>query len=305
MQQRTLGFVFVVLAATLFGSLGIFGRVATTIDMTMASLLIPRFVAATAILWGYVLATRELDSVDRQLFSREIGLGIVYGAMSIAYFESLVWLSAGIAVLLLVTYPVQVTIGSALFLGERVTLPKYVALGAAVFGVTLLVGGGRVEFAVAGIALVFVASLCYTVYTMGTRIMMETIDPMVHVASVFLGATGTVVVYGVVTDSLAVPATQTGWRLIVGVTVLGTLAPMVLFTEGLARIEASTASIVSTMEPLTTVVLGIVLLGEAVTLWIGLGALLVFSGAVLTAPPTERVTRQQRLRAGTRAPEDT
>jgi len=303
-HQRTLGFVFVVFGATLFGTLGIFGKVATSLDMTVASLLAPRFIAATAILWIYVLARRRSRLLDRRLFAREIGLGVVYGGMSITYFESLAWLSAGIAVVLLFTYPIQVTIASALVFDESVTLPKYVALALTVSGVTLVVTTGSVELAVAGVTLVGVASLCYTIYTMGTRAMMGLVDPMVHAAAVFFGTTATLFVYGVGTNSLALPATRTGWWLVVGITVVGTLAPMVLFTEGLARIEASTASIVSTTEPLTTVVLGVVFLGETVTLAIGLGAVLILSGVVLTSPQTERVIRTRSLRPGRTVPED-
>jgi drug/metabolite transporter (DMT)-like permease len=65
----------------------------------------------------------------------------------------------------------------------------------------------------------------------------------------------------------------------------------VLFTEGLARIQASRASVLGTSEPLSTVLLGVVFLGEALTLPVALGALLILVGVVATAPPAERLLR--------------
>jgi drug/metabolite transporter (DMT)-like permease len=65
----------------------------------------------------------------------------------------------------------------------------------------------------------------------------------------------------------------------------------VLFTEGLARIQASRASVLGTSEPLSTVLLGVVFLGEALTLPVGLGALLILVGVLATAPLAERLLR--------------
>lgn len=292
MRHQHLGLVLTVAGAALFGTLGIFGKLAPGADLSMATLLSARFAAATVIFWLLLAVSGHGRLRSRRLFAAEVGVGFVYGVMSIAYFEGLAWLSAGVAALLLFTYPVQVTLGSAALLDEPVTLPKLLALVAAVSGVALVMESGA-EFALAGAVLVGLASLCYTVYAMGTRVLMADMHPLVHAAHTFLGVTATVLGYGVVTDALSVPATSTGWWLIGGITVFGTVVPILLFSAGLARIEASRASIVSTSEPLTTVGLGIVLLGEAFTVAIALGAALILSGVVLTAPGVERAVRRR------------
>jgi drug/metabolite transporter (DMT)-like permease len=292
MRHQHLGLVLTVAGAALFGTLGIFGKVAPTVDLSTATLLGARFAGATVIFWALLAVSGHGRLRSTRLFAAEVGLGAVYGVMSIAYFEGLAWLSAGVAALLLFTYPVQVTLGSAVVLDEPVTVPKLLALVAAVSGVGLVMEGGA-EFALAGAALVGLASLCYTVYAMGTRVLMADMHPLVHAAHTFLGVTATVLGYGAVTGALSVPATPAGWWLIAGITVVGTVVPILLFSAGLARIEASRASIVSTSEPLTTVGLGIVLLGEAFTVAIGFGAALILSGVVLTAPGVERAVRRR------------
>ena len=291
-RSRHLGLVLTAAGAALFGTLGVFGKLAPGAALSTATLLGARFAGATAVFWGLLAGSGHGRIRSPRLFAAEVGLGVVYGVMSIAYFEGLAWLSAGVAALLLFTYPVQVTLGSALVLEEPVTLPKLLALVAAVSGVGLVMESGA-EFALAGAALVGLASLCYTVYAMGTRVLMADMHPLVHAAHTFLGVTATVLGYGAATDALAAPATAAGWWLIGGITVVGTVVPILLFSAGLARIEASRASIVSTTEPLTTVGLGVVLLGEAFTVAIGVGAALILSGVVLTTPGVERAVRRR------------
>lgn len=293
MRQRSVGLGLTALGAALFGTLGVFGKAAATLEMSMATLLAVRFVAATAILWALLATRGRVDRLPGRTATVEVGLGVVYGIMSVTYFESLAWLSAGVAALLLFTYPVQVTAASAVLLEEPVTLPKVLALVAAVSGVAVVVVGDTLEIAVAGVALVGVASLCYTTYAMGTRVMVAGVDPLVHSAYVFVGVTATIVAYGLGTATLEVPGTAAEWSLIAGITLLGTVAPILLFTEGLARIEASRASIVSTSEPLTTVVLGVVLLGEVLTASVAVGALLILSAVVLASPAAEEEVRRR------------
>ncbi len=293
MRQRRLGLVFTLSGAALFGTLGVFGKAAVGVDLTVATLLASRFVAATVLLWGLLLVTGRFIRLPVRTVGVEVGLGAVYGIMSVAYFESLAWLSAGVAALLLFTYPVQVMAVSSVVLDEPITLPKLSALLATTAGVALVVLGDEITIALTGVLLVGVASLCYTVYTMGTRAMVADIDPLVHVAYVFLGVTASILGYGVATRSLAMPEGAAGWWLIAGITVFGTLLPILLYTEGLTRIKASRASIASTSEPLTTVLLGVAFLGEILTVSIAVGAVLIIFGVVLTAPSVERTIRRR------------
>jgi drug/metabolite transporter (DMT)-like permease len=291
------GVALVVAGAALFGTLGIFGELARAAELSTATLLGARFLAASAILWAYLVHRGVPVRLGRRMLAAELGLGLVYGFMSVTYFESLAWLSAGIATLVLFTYPVQVTLVSALALDEPVTASKALALCAALGGVALVAGGGT-AFGLPGLVLVGVASLAYTVYSVGSRVVVETVSPLVHAAYVFLGVTVAVLLYGVGTGTLSTPATPAHWRLIAGITVVGTLLPMLLFTAGLARIPASTASIVSTSEPLTTVVLGVALLDEPFTPAVAAGGAAILASVVLASPAVERAVTDRLRRVG-------
>lgn len=298
MHDRTIGLALVVAAAACFGTLGIFGKLAIGVGLSTGTLLVWRFVFATAALWALLWAGRRSVRLSRRTAAIEIGLGVVYAGMSVTYFESLAWLSAGIAAIVLFTYPVQVTVAAAIARTEPFTAAKAVGLCSSLAGIWLVVTGGAVEIAAIGLGLVAVSSVCYTVYTMGTRAMVATIDPLVHSGYAFVGVTGTLVGYAAATGSIGVPTAVDSWAVILGITAIGTVAPIVLFTEGLVRIDAGSASIASTSEPLTTVLLGIALLGERITGQIALGAILICVAVAVTAPPVEAAVRRQFERVG-------
>ncbi|WP_138004723.1 DMT family transporter [Halalkalirubrum salinum] len=297
-HDRTIGLVLVVAAAACFGTLGIFGKLAIGVGLSTGTLLVWRFAFATACLWALLWAGRRSIRLPRRTAAIEIGLGVVYAGMSVTYFESLAWLSAGIAAIVLFTYPVQVTVAAAIARTEPFTAAKAVGLCCSLVGVWLVVTDGPIAVATIGLVLVAAASICYTAYTMGTRAMVATVDPLVHSGYVFVGVTGTLFAYATATGSIDVPTTVDSWAVILGITAIGTVVPIVLFTEGLVRIDAGSASIASTSEPLTTVLLGIAVLGERVTGQIALGAILICVAVAVTAPPVEAAVRWRFDRAG-------
>jgi drug/metabolite transporter (DMT)-like permease len=306
MDRRASGVLLALLSAVGFGTLGIFGRATVSADLSLPTLLLFRFVFAAAIVWA-LLGLRVQgrgrrreqekgwgrewkwkrgphDGLDSRLLLAELGPGVVYGGMTIAFFESLAWLSAGVTTLLLYTYPVLVAMVAAVLLNESMTVSKALALGCTVLGVGLVASVDGLALSVLGVALVGLASIGYATYAIGTRAMAAHVPPLVRSGYVLLGAAATIVPYGLLAGTLSIPATGTAWGLISGITLVATVIPLLAFNEGLARIEASSASIVSTAEPLTTVVLGTLLLGEVLTPATVLGGAAILLGVSLTTP---------------------
>ncbi|NIS29461.1 MAG: EamA family transporter, partial [Actinobacteria bacterium] len=91
------------------------------------------------------------------------------------------------------------------------------------------------------------------------------LDPRTLLFGVLLGTTVGMLGFGLVDGRLAVPAGADEWGVVLGLTLVGTLVPLFLFYEGVARLEASRVGVVSTAEPVVTVALGAALLGEPVT----------------------------------------
>lgn len=165
MRESTTGALLVFGAAVGFGTLGIF--VAVAIDLPLSRLLPARFAVATLVVAGLVLVRGWAFPRSRREWTTTLVLGVVYTAMTVFFFRSLDFLTAGIATIVLYTYPTFVVALSATFLGEAVTARKLVALGLATGGVALVVGVGSIRVHPVGVGLALGAAAGYAVYTTG------------------------------------------------------------------------------------------------------------------------------------------
>lgn len=281
MKESTTGTLLVFAAATCFGTIGIFGELAVAIDLSFATLLPARFVVATlAVLALAGIRGWRLPATRRTWLSTLV-LGVVYAGLTLTFFVSLRYLTAGLATIVLYTYPAFVVVLSAAALGEVVTARKVVALALATGGVALVVSTDTAGADPLGVALALGAAVCYALYTTGSRFVLASVTPRGLLVGVLLGTTGCMAVYGALDGGLAVPVGRTEWALVVGLAVVSTVLPQLLFYEGVARLEASRAGVVSTVEPVVTVALGAVLLDEPLTAFVVAGGVLVLGGVVL------------------------
>jgi drug/metabolite transporter (DMT)-like permease len=280
-RESTTGAVLVFAAAAGFGTIGIFGEVAAAIDLELSTLLPVRFGLATLVVAVLVAVRGWARPTSRDDWSVTLALGVVYTAMTLCYFVSLRYLTAGLATVVLYTYPAMVVALSTAFLDEAITTRKVLALALATAGVGLVVGTDTAGAEPIGVALALGAAACYAVYTTGSRGVSARLAPRALMLGVLVGTTASMVVYGVVDGGLALPAGGEEWGVVLGMVVVSTVLPLLLFYEGVSRLEASRVGVVSTVEPVVTVTLGAVLLDEQVTVFVVAGGALVLGAVVL------------------------
>lgn len=292
-SEPTVGGLYVFTAAAGFGTLAIFGKLAILANLQTPTLLVFRFLIGSIIVWAvFGFRERAVRVRGRNLLSA-IALGTVYGLMTGFFFTGLEFLSAGLAAILFYTYPLLVFVISTMFLGERISWVTLWALFSALAGVVLIIGGSTSVWNPVGVLFVLTASLGYAVYVTGSRFVLPSVDTASLTMVVLASATVVMVLFGLFSGGMTVPSGVEQWSLIVGIGVIGTAVPIVLFLKGLERIDPGHASIIGTAEPLVTVVLGVVLLGESATLHTLLGGVLVLSGVLViqrVTKPTAMVT---------------
>ncbi|MFB6167984.1 MAG: DMT family transporter [Haloferacaceae archaeon] len=281
MDESTTGVLLVAAAAAGFGTIGVFGEAAASAGLALSTLLPVRFALATVAVCG-VAAGRgwSLPSARRDRLAT-LGLGVVYTLMTVTYFVSLRSLTAGLATVVLYTYPAMLVALSAAALDEAVTPRKAAALCLSTAGVALVAWTGTAGAEPVGVALALGSAACYAVYTAGSRYVVPRATPEGVMVGVLVGTTLSMALYGVLDGGLAVPTGTDEWSIVLGIAVVSTVAPHLLFYEGVSRLEASRVGVVSTAEPVVAVVLGGVLLGERVTAVVVAGGALVLGGVVL------------------------
>lgn len=274
-------------AAACFGTLAIFGKVAEDIGLGTTTLLTYRFVLGALFIWlGLVLWGRARLLAPRQR-RVALGLGLLYGLFTGLYFWGLLYIPAGLTALVFYTYPVYVYVLAVWLLDESLSRYKLGALVVALSGVGLIVGGDADAVDVVGVGLVMLAALGLAGYIVGSRAALASIDSDVLAGTAMVGTAAAFLAFGVGSGRLAVPDGPDQWLVVVGIASLGTALPVFLYITALERIQASHASVLGTAEPLVTVVLGVVLLGESPGWLLLVGGALILAGVVVVQADVE------------------
>lgn len=260
--ERLAGALYVTVSAMSFGAMAIFARFAYSSGADVVSVLFLRFVIAAALMTVVMIATRRRWPSGRNLAILAAMGGIGYVAQSLSFFAALNYASAGLVALLLYLYPFLVTILGALFLREKLTRGRVVAVLVALAGTALTVAGS-IQGEPRGIVLGVSAALLYSVYiVVGGRVMREE-APLAAATVVMIAAA---VVFGVMVgaNGPAWPRTESGWAAVVAIAVVSTVIAMIGFLAGMQKLGAADAATLSTLEPIVTFVLAAVILGEAI-----------------------------------------
>jgi drug/metabolite transporter (DMT)-like permease len=274
------GIALIVLSASAFGAMAIFARFAYAGGANVTGVLAARFTIAGLILALLMLATRRPWPRGRAL-AVAVGMGAIgYAGQAAFFFAALNHASAGLVALLLYAYPTLVVLLSAAFLGERLTATKVALLAASFAGLALTLGGG--QGTATGIALGLAAAGVYSVYiVIGARELKDT-DALASSTVICLSAAAALVLSSLFSEP-RLPGAWWGWAAIGAIAVVSTVVSILAFFAGLKRVGPATASIVSTLEPVVTVALAWLILGERLGLLQLAGGALVLACAVFLA----------------------
>jgi drug/metabolite transporter (DMT)-like permease len=279
-MNRALGITYIIISAASFGTLAIFGRYAYAAGLDTFTLLFLRFTFAALIMAGLLLVKREGLPRGRPL-GLLIGMGAIgYVGQSFCYLTATQYASAGLVALLLYLYPTFVAILSVIFLKERLNRVKVIALALATTGVALIVDPQGGQWL--GILLAIGAAAIYSVYIIVGAGVMKQVSAIASSTVIFASAG---LIYGALMalNGPRWPTTSDGWLTVAATVLIATVIAVVMFLAGLKRIGPTDASMLSTLEPVVTVVLAAWLFDETllpITL-LG-GALILIAVIVLT-----------------------
>ncbi len=277
MKQLT-GILLIAISAASFGTLAIFGRFLYADGLDTFTMLFLRFGFA-ALLMTIVLLIRKEKFPRGKILLQLIGMGALgYVGQSFSYLSAIKYASAGLVALLLYLYPMFVFVLSVIVLREKVTWIQIAALVLALTGTALTVdpAGGQLL----GILFSLSAALIYSVYIIvGTNVMKHV--SAVQSSMVIFASAG--IVYGILMalNGVNLPSTNIGWFNIVGIVLIATVIPVVTFLAGLERIGPTNAAMLSTLEPVVTVLLAGWIFGEVLKPIVMLGGGLILVAVIL------------------------
>ena len=261
----------VLASAVVFGTIPILGKYAYANGVTPLQLLAFRFVIASAGLSVIALAVGQRPWQLGTVRSLPVaGLGLVYAATALAFFSALTVMPASLMELIAYIYPALVAIGAWIFVGGEMNRRIVLALVATFVGLALLVGAVQLR---AGWALIlaFGSPLLYSVYILAGERVTRGLPTVVSSVLVHVGGAITMVAVLLVAGPRTLPQSVAAWAVVTAVALLPSMVGISLFLAGLARVGATRAAIMSTVEPL----------GDRLNVFQGVGAVLVLAAVIL------------------------
>lgn len=288
--MRRLGILQVILAGACFGTLGIFGKWAYSLGLSVGELLSARFLTASLLL---TIALLFLSPGKLKLPMKQVCNSLLLGAFGYAsfssmYFISIEGLSVGLAAMLLFTFPLFVAVFGHFFLKEKLALKKWGFLFLTLLGLAVLLWSEPELKTITSVFWALGAAITYSAYVIISHRLQPNVHPLSSSVYIMFGATISLI--------LIHRPDWTTWtnfepekvHLILGIAIVATIAPLSLFLAGLQKLKSSEASILVTVEPLVAAALGFLILKESWGLQQILGAALVLAGLTLQSLSTSK-----------------
>ncbi len=301
-RRRAVGVLIVVVSACGFGSGALFARPAYDAGIDWLTLLAWRFAIGATLAWLWLLISpvrrAGLRAISRRQVAGALALGALYTGNASTYYAALETVSASLAALIVYIYPVLVAV-LTLRIGKPLEGRRaWAALAVATLGAVLAIGGIDTTRTppLSGLLLAVASPIIYACWiVLSARLGGERRDRAGHeddggaaaaVASALMmtASAGIFWILGLASGRPLAPTSipAAAWGPLLGLGVASTFIAIQLFYAGARRIGAAQAALISTVEPVYTITLAAILLGEFLTpIQLAGGALIL--GAVLLA----------------------
>lgn len=258
------GLLILLVAATAFSTLAIFMKVAFGAGVNLTSLLAFRFLFSALLCFLALAATGKslmLPACERW---RILGLGgVIHVAVSIFYAIAVQLLPASLTGLIFYLYPAMVT-GLAVLAGhEKMNRLKLIALVVCFAGLLQVMGVSLGIVSTTGLLFGIAAAFVQACHVLLSHAIVANLSPLLTVGWSALVTSTVFMVYGGISGELQLNLTLTAWGAVLGTAFFANFIGIVLFFIGMRRVGPSDASIIMNLEPVLTVILSVLLLGES------------------------------------------
>lgn len=285
-KKGYLGDILIIIAGLFWGSMGIFVRHLNDLGFSSIQVACLRLTTA-GILFALILLIKDRKGFKIAL--RDIPLFLALGLVSIlfftcCYFTAIRLMTMSTAAILLYTSPIWVMVLAIIFLKEKFTIQKLIALILAFAGCILVSGfGGKVT--VMGILVGLGSGLGYGLYSIFGTFALKKYSPYTVTCYTFLIAgLGSIFVadpVDLVSKISAVENKPALFGFVLLTAVVTAVIPFLLYTLGLNMTTAGKAAVLATVEPAAATLFGFFVMKETVGPVAVAGILLVFAAIIV------------------------
>lgn len=272
-EQQSL--ILLHIAVLLFGGTALFSKL---IELSALDITVYRtFIAGCTLLLLLSIQRKAIKLNHRQDYGIVLVLGIVVGLHWLTYFAGMQLAGVTVGIIAFFTYPVMTVFLEPLFAKTKPQLKDIVSAGIVLFGIYLLVPEANLGNDVTlGIVSGVVSGMFFALRNiLQKRYFSKYSGPHTMLYQTFIAALMLCAFVDVPPSQL--PADTTYLLLLAGI--VFTALPHALFAQSLLNLSATTAGLISCLQPLYGTILAFMLLAERPSISTLIGGLLVISAA--------------------------
>lgn len=284
-REKAVGVALTAASAALFGLLPLWTRSARAGGFSPEATLVFRFAFAALASAVALRARRRPLGLPRASIGPLAFAGLAgYAGTALLLFLSYERIPSGAATTIHFVFPAMVA-GFALATGRERPAPALVGgIGLGLAGLALAVEPWKGSFDAAGVALALGSACTYALYIVcvaDERLAgLERLRLALWI-SIFSGLG--ILAWAVPSARFQIGSGAAAWLAIGGMGVFSTFLAIAAFAQGIRLIGPTTASILSTFEPLTALAIGFLVLGERPGAFFALGAAMILASALVAA----------------------
>ncbi len=273
-----LGIFLASLSGALYGSLGLFGVLLIQEGFGITNFLFWRFLFSVILMLPFLNTKQSWrDVTSKPGLVITIVSGIFYATATSSYFYAVDFIGSGLAMVLFFCYPIFVVLLDWLHGKNPPSKITVIGLLVVMIGTFCLSDPHQWSASFHGLAWGLLCAFSFGIYFYTSQLAIKSISV---VSGTFCICLGNCLIFAILflwNGVFQVPTTISALTNISALAVLATLLPIYFVFVALRYIDSTKASILSVLEPIVTIILGVMFLNEKITLlqYCGVGIVLV------------------------------
>lgn len=266
--DKVKGYGLAAVAAAAYGTNPAFAVPLYGHGMNPVSVLLFRYLMGLPILAVIMAVRGKSFSLKREEIVPTMILGVLMALSSLTLFESYNYMNSGVASTLLFVYPVMVAVMMIMFFHEKFSISTVICLVVMGAGLVLLMKPqGDVSLSMFGVLLVMLSALTYALYIVMVNVSKSVKNiPTTKLLFYVLGW-GSLIYIGIISfgSELTLPDEHWGWLNLIALAVIPTVISLGCTTRAIQLIGSTPTAILGALEPVSAVILSVLVLGQAIT----------------------------------------
>ncbi len=278
-MNRTKGLAFGILAGFIYGFTPILGKLTYLEGSNPISLTFYRSFLSIPFFFVMLKYNKIPLKVNKTQFKKLAVLGLLSSLTTLSLYGSYNYISVGMGTTIHYIYPVLVTAACIIIFNEKISRDKVVSLILSTIGITLFFEG---SINMAGIFMALSSGIFFAAYLLFMdKSGLNSIYPFKITFYTAIFTSVYIFIFSTISKTLVTTMTFTGWSYTILIAVLVSFLANTFVTLGVKYVGPTVTSIVGMLEPITSIVMGVLFLKETVKLRIILACVFILTGVLI------------------------